>query len=143
MGLVNYFGRDDIEKKKGEGAYKQEAFESAVAEVDFNGEDLTLSVYGMCSGTGPDGSFRGKVYADFVLNVTGESLYDERIEPETLIQMADRIEKWMAHPELDIYKYIAANEPSWNTDTLLQDWTKLAKLFRAFGKSGFYLTAWW
>lgn len=140
MGLDNYFGRDDIEKKKGEGAYKQEAFESAVAEVDFNGEDLTLSVYGMCSGTGPDGSFRGKAYADFVLNVTGESLYDERIEPETLIQMADRIEKFLL---MDQTQYIEDNYSSWDKDTLLQDWTKLAKLFRAFGKSGFYLTSWW
>ena len=140
MGLDNYFGRDDIEKKKGEGVYKQEAFESAVAEVDFNGEDLTLSVYGMCSGTGPDGSFRGKAYADFVLSVTGESLYDERIEPETLIQMADRIEKFLL---MDQTQYIEDNYSSWDKDTLLQDWTKLAKLFRGFGKSGFYLTAWW
>lgn len=39
--------------------------------------------------SGGPGSFRGKLYADLVHHVTGVSLYDRWIEPETVREMAE------------------------------------------------------
>lgn len=49
----------------------------------------------LCGGiaSGDDGSFRGKVYADLVLEVTEESLYREWIPPETVKRMAEALAK--------------------------------------------------
>jgi hypothetical protein len=46
---------------------------------------------GLCSGGQNSSSIRGKVYAHVVLAATGESLYQERIEPERVAQMARRL----------------------------------------------------
>jgi hypothetical protein len=43
---------------------------------------------GICSGGAGSSSIRGKVYAYVVQAATGESLYQERIEPETVAEMA-------------------------------------------------------
>ena len=45
----------------------------------------------LCGGfySGDAGSFRGKVYSDVVERVTGESLYQEWIPPETVRAMAE------------------------------------------------------
>lgn len=148
MGLDNYFNRDDI-KKDEDGKYEDQAFKDALAEVDFNGEDLTLSTCGMFSGTGPDGSFRGKCYYEFVEEATGESIYDDLIEPDRLVQMGDKIAKFLSSPHLNLLKYIKDNYPNfdgWTEEELKQtasDWTKLGKLFKAFGLAGFHLTSWY
>jgi hypothetical protein len=49
----------------------------------------------LCGGaySGGRGSFRGKVYAEFVLELTGESLYDEWLAPETVARMADDFDR--------------------------------------------------
>ncbi len=54
---------------------------------------LTESGISLCGGMFSDGvtSFRGKVYDMFVLEVTGESLYQEWLPPETLAEMADTL----------------------------------------------------
>ena len=143
MGLDNYFQRDDI--KKGD----EHAYKNALKEVDFGGEDLSLSTCGMFSGTGMDGSFRGKCYYEFVEEATDESIYEDRIEPDTLVQMGDKIDKFLSSPHLNLLKYIKDNYPSydgWTEEELKQtasDWTKLGKLFKAFGLAGFYLTSWY
>ena len=48
----------------------------------------------LCGGMHSDGvtSFRGKVYELFVSAVTGESLYQEWLPPETVAEMADRLD---------------------------------------------------
>lgn len=46
---------------------------------------------GMYSGGAGSSSIRGKVYDEVVLEATGESLYQERIEPETVAEMARRL----------------------------------------------------
>lgn len=50
----------------------------------FQGADISL-----CGGifSGNDGSFRGKVYAEVILEMTEESLYQEWIPPETVTNM--------------------------------------------------------
>ena len=55
-------------------------------ELVFDGADLQLCG-GLNSGTG--GSFRGKVYAGVVKHVTGVSLYEEWIRPDTVREMAE------------------------------------------------------
>jgi hypothetical protein len=47
----------------------------------------------LCGGINSDGvtSFRGKVYSLFVTEVTGESLYQEWLPPETVAEMADKL----------------------------------------------------
>jgi hypothetical protein len=47
----------------------------------------------LCGSMYTDGvtSFRGKVYAIFVSEVTGESLYEEWLSPETVTEMADKL----------------------------------------------------
>ena len=144
MGLDNYFQRDDI--KQGD----EQSYAVALAEVDFKGEDLTLSTCGIFSGAGTDGSFRGKCYSEFVEDVTGESIYDDRIEPDTLVQMGDKIAEFLSSPHLSVPKYINDHYPSygegWTEEDFQQsasDWTKLGKLFKAFGRKGFHLTAWY
>lgn len=46
---------------------------------------------GICSGGAGSSSIRGKVYAHVVLAATGESLYQERIEPEAVRELARRL----------------------------------------------------
>jgi hypothetical protein len=47
----------------------------------------------LCGSMYTDGvtSFRGKVYAIFVSEVTDESLFDEWLSPETVAEMADKL----------------------------------------------------
>jgi hypothetical protein len=56
---------------------------------------LTESGLALCGGMFSDGvtSFRGKVYDLFVSEVTGVSLYQEWIPPETLAEMANKLEE--------------------------------------------------
>ena len=53
---------------------------------------------GVFSGRRSDGSFRGKVYADFIENVTGgeHSLYSDRSEPEAISEMLEGIKAWLS-----------------------------------------------
>lgn len=46
---------------------------------------------GMHSGGADSSSIRGKVYAEVVAETTGESLYEERIEPPRVAEMARRL----------------------------------------------------
>lgn len=46
---------------------------------------------GMLSGGASSSSIRGKVYAAVVAAATGESLYDERIEPARVAELARRL----------------------------------------------------
>jgi hypothetical protein len=56
----------------------------------FDQADLQLC-WGMHSGTG--GSFRGKVYSDMVEHVSGVSLHQEWIPPETVRAMAEAFQR--------------------------------------------------
>ncbi len=75
MGLDTFASRspDDIE-------LTEEDFKA------FEGANLALCG-GIFSGDGSDGSFRGKVYASYILEITDESLYQEWIPPQTVCEM--------------------------------------------------------
>lgn len=86
MGLDTY-ARKDVSCECGQGTVKKLPEAAAAA---FEGAGISL-VGGMFSGNGNTGSFRGKVYSQLVEAATGQSLYQEWIEPETVRQMADAI----------------------------------------------------
>lgn len=63
-------------------------------DIDLTDEDLQAFgeadielCGGIFSGGGNDGSFRGKIYALMILDITGISLYQEWIPPETVTAM--------------------------------------------------------
>lgn len=66
-------------------------------DVELTPEDeraIAESGTSLCGGMHSDGvtSFRGKVYVLFVAAVTGESLYQEWLPPETVAEMADKLD---------------------------------------------------
>lgn len=77
---------------------------------------------GMFSGNG-SGSFRGKVYDADIRVVTGQSLYREVIDNETVRLMAERLEMF------------STSESPEQKD--------LARMFRAYADAGFMLKGWW
>jgi len=89
---------------------------------------------GVFSGHGND-SFRGKVYARFVEDVTGVSLYGDpetfETPNETVKQMADDLEatEWRD-------SYIQ------NYDIEEQEFKDLVRMFRLHADAGHYLLAW-
>jgi hypothetical protein len=63
---------------------------------------------GMLSGEG--GSFRGKIYDSVVLEVSGESLYQEWIPPETVGQMASALEACDPKQVVEGDRHVVAEE---------------------------------
>ena len=88
---------------------------------------------GIFSGDGGDGSFRGKVYAMIILEITEESLYQEWIPPETVCKM---------------HRRLAAYESSMTKDDQETDVTdieilNLCKFFQVCCERGLGLINWW
>ena len=87
---------------------------------------------GIFSGGGNDGSFRGKVYAELILEVTGQSLYAEWIPPETVKEM---------------YAALATGDPEdvagWGFRNTPQEVVELRKFFKVCVDRGLGLVGWW
>jgi hypothetical protein len=115
MGLDNY--------------WKKSKEEAGTIEGDFK------ICYGIFSGSGNE-SFRGKVYARIVEDITGVSLYGDpetcEISHETVKQMADDLEKTEFIPE-----YIT------HYDIEQDEFKDLVKMFRLHADAGHYLVAWY
>ncbi len=110
-------------------------------EVVLTPEDeraLTESGIDLCGGMFSDGvtSFRGKVYAEFVLEVTGESLYHEWLPPETLAGMADKLSA--CDPETVCDRLDLGERFTPTPDEIRQ----LRKLFRICADRGLGFIAW-
>jgi len=56
---------------------------------------------GLFSGDGNDGSFRGKVYALLIIEITGQSLTQEWIPPETVCEMYESLKNSDTNTDLD------------------------------------------
>ncbi len=99
---------------------------------------LTKSGISLCGGMFSDGvtSFRGKVYDMFVLEVTGVSLYQEWIPPETLAEMADELTA--CDPDT-IGEQIDLGEHFTPTPGEIRE---LRKLFRICADRGLGIIAW-
>lgn len=86
---------------------------------------------GMFSGSGND-SFRGKVYARLIEDITNESLYDDLIPNEKVKEMADTLESTEFRPE-----YIV------NYDIEKDEFKDLVRMFRLHADAGHYLISWY
>ena len=104
---------------------------------------------GMMSGSGC-GSFRGKVYDDIVDGVTGESLYQEMINNETVRAMADALEA----ADYDTYYGLdkpKTGEPLDNIQDVFagsnqisrEEFADLQRMFRLYADAGANLHGWW
>jgi len=92
----------------------------------------------LCGGMYSDGvtSFRGKVYDMFVLKVTGVSLYEEWLPPETIAEMADKLalcDPDTAREQLDLDGDFVPSPGE------IRD---LQKLFRICAERGLGIIAW-
>ena len=99
---------------------------------------LTESGIELCGSFSSNGitSFRGKVYDMFVLKVTGVSLYEDWLPPETISEMADALAK--VDPEtigeqLDLSEYFTPSPG---------EVRNLQKLFRLCAQRGLGIIAW-
>ncbi len=83
MGLDNFAARAPSEGCTGEGLTEEDL--ETLREADIH----------LCGGilSGPTDSFRGKVYADFILKITGEDLYQEWIPPDKVKRMYEALMK--------------------------------------------------
>jgi len=122
MGLDNF-----VSRSPGEAVLTPED-ERAIAESGIR----------LCGGLYSDGvtSFRGKVYQLFVAAVTGESLYQEWLPPETVADMAGKLEACdpdTARERLDL-----------DTDFIPTpgEIRSLRKLFRLCADRGLGIIAW-
>jgi hypothetical protein len=77
-------------------------------------------------------SFRGKVYARIIIDITMVDLYDDMIPSETVKQMADDLESVTFIPE-----YIA------HYDIEKDEFEDLVKMFRLHADAGHYLVSSW
>ena len=84
---------------------------------------------GIYSGSGNDGSFRGKIYALMILDITGTSLYQEWIPPETVAQMYTALLAYEPQPTLE-------------KDNSLQNLLELQKFFKVCVDRGLGLINW-
>jgi hypothetical protein len=121
MGLDTFAGRT----RRGELTKEDvEAFDSAKLEL----------CGGMYSGDG--GSFRGKVYDDVVRHLTGVSLYEEWIPPETVREMAAAFER--CDPEK-----VAQESEELVYPASVSEIVELRQFFRICAERGLGLVGWW
>jgi len=124
MGLDNYLTKDDTNE-----------LPSEVLE-DLRGLNLCG---GMLSGNGTNGSFRGKVYAEEVEQITGVSLYDAEIPPETLRSMAKAMILALGRVSLSASVEEVLDNPTEYTDEV----DDLTMLFAVGAKHGCTLVSWY
>jgi len=90
---------------------------------------------GMLSGTGA-GSFRGKIYAEFIEAVTNESLYQKSIPNEIVEKMANKLAIYVKSNNSNTSKKWCKKEqinwpPTWDEVKSLAQWFKVAAKGRA------------
>lgn len=112
-------------------SHSPDEIELSDADVQaFSNADISLCG-GIFSGGGNDGSFRGKVYAELILEVTGQSLYSEWIPPETVQEM---------------YASLTECDPEeaalWGYRNTAQEILELRKFFKVCSEQGLGLVAW-
>jgi hypothetical protein len=88
---------------------------------------------GIFSGNGNDGSFRGKIYVLLIQDITGESLFQNWISPETVREMHKALETCDPQQVLQ--------ENSWYRNSPA-DIFELRKFFRVCSKRGLGLINW-
>ncbi len=127
MGLDNYAARHP---KGGLTEEDKQAFQDA-------GIDLCGSLE-----SGGVVSFRGKWYDPLVSHVTGVSLYQEWISPETVREMAEALNQYTAEELAEIWDEIAPLpwEDSVHSD---HETASLQRFFAICAERGLGLIGWW
>lgn len=87
---------------------------------------------GICSGNGND-SFRGKVYNNIVSEITGVSLYDEKIPNDIICQMNEKIQNCDYETAQSFASYELSKD----------EWADFQKMWDSHTKAGHYLISWW
>lgn len=87
---------------------------------------------GICSGNGND-SFRGKVYNSIVENVTGVSLYNDKIPSDKIHEMNQKIQNCSLETAKEHSSYDIGKE----------EWDNFKKMWDAHTKANHYLVSWW
>jgi hypothetical protein len=97
----------------------------------------------LCGGifSGGGASFRGKVYADFVEWVTGESLYSERIEHDVVVEMAKDFVKYEARGEKEFNRFCTETGNVW--DLNYNETLDLAEWFVIAADNGAEIVGWY
>lgn len=112
MGLDNYWKKDETT--------------DGFVEGEFN------VCGGICSGHG-NASFRGKVYNSIIEEITGMSLYQEKISSENVKVMNEIIQECTFEG--------AKSCASYNIDE--KEWTNFQKMWKAHSDADHYLISWW
>ena len=86
---------------------------------------------GLFSGSGR-GSFRGKVYTDFIEQVSGVSLYQEEMTNQDVVRIADALSV-----------YDPTDEDLNNYDPTVEEINDLSRMFTEYGDVGATLLGWW
>ena len=96
---------------------------------------------GMLSGNGAGGSFRGKVYADYIERVTGISLYQEEMSLDDVGVIAYKLEKVIMEAEKDGLANTDIVDHEW--DTTYEDVVNLQKWFQVCSDYAYHVSGWW
>ncbi len=89
-------------------------------------------VYGPFSNKG-NSSFRGKAYDDIIEPITGVSLYEDKIEIETIRKMNEKIQECSCEKARELAGY----------DLKEKEWKDFQKMWDAHTKTGHYLISWY
>ena len=87
--------------------------------------------------SGDEGSFRGKLYVYLVQHLTGQSLYQEWIPPETVARMSKSLDR--CDPEAAIRTY----DGPYAGERTVEDVLMLRAFFRVCAKRHLGLVGWW
>jgi hypothetical protein len=114
-----------------------------VKDEDNNLPDHIFNHVRLCGGifSGGGASFRGKVYADFVEWVTGESLYSERIEHDVVVEMAKDFVRYKARGEKEFNRFCTETDNVW--DLNYNETLDLAEWFVIAADNGAEIVGWY
>jgi hypothetical protein len=94
----------------------------------------------LCGGmfSGDEGSFRGKLYATLILDLTDISLYDQWIPPETVKQMAEALHR------VDLTQFKEDGREDYHTDDFnAETIINLTRFFDVCVQRNLGLAGWW
>lgn len=110
---------------------------------DNNLPDHIFNHVRLCGGifSGGGSSFRGKVYADFVEWVTGETLYQEHIDNDTVKAMAMDFDAYVTRGEKEFKRFCEETGNVWDLD--YNETLDLAEWFYIAADNGADIVGWY
>lgn len=90
-----------------------------------------LVCYGPFSNKG-NSSFRGRAYDDIIESLTGVSLYEDKIDTDTILKMNEKIQECLVEKARELAGY----------DLKVEEWKDFQKMWDCHAKAGHYLISW-